>query len=82
MQTKSNMDRNTANLEVRSLDSGELPALLRVDDLAKLLNCSARSVYRLADTGGIPLPVRIGGMIRWPRNAIEEWIAQGCPENP
>ncbi len=58
------------------------PLMLTASGVAKLLNCSTRSVYRLADTGGIPMPVRIGGMIRWSRNTIEQWIAQGCPESP
>ena len=35
--------------------------------------------YRLADSGRIPPPVRIGGLVRWPRAALEQWIKEGCP---
>jgi len=55
-------------------------ALLTVRDVARLLNCSPRSVYRLTDSGGMPRPVKLGGLIRWPRQVIETWIAMGCPK--
>src|SRR5262249_57632003 len=52
--------------------------LLDVRAVAALLGCSARHVYRLADAGQMPAPVRLGTLVRWPRQAIEEWIAGGC----
>ena len=56
------------------------PAMLTVNDLAEMLNCSARTVYRLTDSGRIPRPVKLGGLVRWPRKKIEHWIAAGCPK--
>ena len=53
--------------------------MLTVDGVAKMLACSPRSIYRLADAGRIPPPVRIGGLVRWPRTMLEQWIADGCP---
>ena len=53
--------------------------MLTVDGVAKMLACSPRSIYRLADAGRIPPPVRIGGLVRWPRVSLEQWIAEGCP---
>ena len=53
--------------------------MLTVTDVAAMLACSPRSVYRLADAGRIPPPVRIGGLVRWPWAALEKWIAEGCP---
>ena len=53
--------------------------MLTATGVAKMLACSARSVYRLADAGRIPPPVRIGGLVRWPRAALEKWISDGCP---
>ena len=53
--------------------------MLTVDGVAKMLACSPRSIYRLADAGRIPPPVRIGGLVRWPRAALEQWIAESCP---
>ena len=55
------------------------PTMLTVTGVAKMLACSPRSIYRLADAGRIPPPVRIGGLVRWPRAALEKWIAEGCP---
>ena len=55
------------------------PALLTVNDVAWLLNCSARTVYRLADSGRIPPPVRLGRLVRWSRRTLEVWLAEGCP---
>jgi excisionase family DNA binding protein len=57
----------------------ELPAMLSVDDVGALLACSARHVYRLADMGRMPGPVKLGALVRWSRTAILDWIAQGCP---
>ena len=55
------------------------PAMLNVGDVATLLRCSRRHVYRLVDAGRMPAPVKIGALIRWSRASIEEWIAAGCP---
>lgn len=67
--------------QLRTL-AAPLPAqalMLTVHDAAALLACSPRTVYRLVDTGRIPRPIRLGGMIRWPREPFERWIADGCP---
>lgn len=53
--------------------------LLTAPGVAAMLACSPRTVYRLVDAGRIPDPVRIGGMVRWPRASLEQWIANGCP---
>lgn len=54
-------------------------AMLTADEIARVVNCSPRTVHRLADDGVIPQPVRIGGMLRWRRPDIEGWIERGCP---
>ena len=53
-------------------------ALLDVRSVARLLGCSSRHVYRLADGGKMPPPVRLGALVRWPRQSVEAWIAGGC----
>lgn len=58
---------------------GVLPAMLTIDQVARLLNCSTRTVYRLNDAGQMPRPVRLGALVRWNRSEIEQWIADGCP---
>jgi excisionase family DNA binding protein len=60
-------------------DGSLQPELLDVNDVARLLNCSPRTVCRLADAGRIPRPVKLGRLSRWPSQAIEQWIADGCP---
>ncbi len=53
--------------------------MLDVDTLAELLGVSSRHVRRLVDAGKCPPPVRLGKCVRWPRPAVERWIADGCP---
>ncbi|MFO8007034.1 MAG: helix-turn-helix domain-containing protein [Candidatus Brocadiia bacterium] len=57
----------------------ERAAMMTVQDVAEALQCSARTVYRLADSGRMPRPVKLGALVRWPRQVIEQWIADGCP---
>jgi excisionase family DNA binding protein len=52
--------------------------LLDVRAVAQLLGCSPRHVYRLADRGAMPPPVKVGALVRWSRKAIEDWISTGC----
>jgi excisionase family DNA binding protein len=54
------------------------PALLDVQAVARLLNCSKRHIYRMSDAGRMPTPVRIGSLVRWRRGDIESWLAGGC----
>ncbi len=54
------------------------PALVDVQAVALMLNCSSRHVYRLSDAGRIPAPVRLGALVRWSRQEVEAWIAGGC----
>jgi prophage regulatory protein len=53
--------------------------LLKVGDVATLAQISTRSVWRLRDAGKIPMPVRVGGQVRWRFSDITQWIAEGCP---
>lgn len=54
--------------------------LLTVNEVARLLNLSIRSVWRLRSAGRIPQPVTIGGSIRWKEEDLRKWIAEGCRE--
>jgi predicted DNA-binding transcriptional regulator AlpA len=60
-------------------------ALLDVQAVAGMLGCSPRHVYRMADRGAMPRPVRLGSLIRWRRSTgdamtgVEDWIAAACP---
>ena len=66
-------------IDGREAGPGKLPAMLRVHDVARMLCCSVRTVYRLNDSGRMPRPIKLGVLVRWPREGIEAWIAEGCP---
>jgi excisionase family DNA binding protein len=46
-------------------------------ELAGLLGCSVRHVWRMCGTGQLPAPVRIGRLVRWSKQVIEGWLATG-----
>lgn len=50
------------------------PALLDAAGVARLLAISPRSVWRMADAGDLPPPIRIGRLCRWSRSAVVAWI--------
>jgi excisionase family DNA binding protein len=50
-----------------------------MDDVANLLQISARQVATLRDAGEMPPPIYIGRLVRWPKSRIDAWIEQGCP---
>lgn len=58
----------------RTLD----PLLIDRAGVAALLGCSERHVYRLLTDGLMPRPVRVGSLVRWRRDELEEWVAHGC----
>ena len=54
--------------------------LLSYQQIATMLSCSVSQVFSLREKGRLPIkPIRIGGMVRYPRAAVERWIEQGCP---
>ena len=66
---------------IGELGRGKQPAsaLLDVAQVAKLLSCRTRHVYRLTDSGKLPRPVKLGALVRWNRAALEAWLDAGCP---
>jgi len=76
--------RNARNSESKTEETppagtGKPPVFLTADEVAAVLKCSARAVYRMADTGKILQPCRLGGLLRWNAAAFDAWIASGCP---
>lgn len=53
--------------------------LLNVKQVARLLGCSERQVYRLADAGRMPRPQKLARSNRWDRRTLERWIDEGMP---
>lgn len=54
-------------------------ALITAVELAMLLNVSTRTVWRMRSSGQLPLPLQLGGAIRWRLEVIQKWIDEGCP---
>lgn len=50
-----------------------------VDDVAALLRCSRRHIFRLIRSGRMPEPIRVGALLRWLPSVLNSWIASGCP---
>ena len=46
-------------------------------EAARLLGCSPRTIYRLADAGHSPWGVKLGYLRRWDILQLEEFIAAG-----
>ena len=54
-------------------------ALMDVRQVSTLLGVSSRHVYRMADMGKMPAPLKLGACVRWSRAALSGWISRGCP---
>jgi excisionase family DNA binding protein len=55
------------------------PILISAEELAKLMQVSERTLWRLLSAGKVPQPVRIGRNTRWRYAEVREWIEKGCP---
>ena len=49
------------------------------DEVASVLGISRAHVWKLASSGRLPKPIRLGRAVRWPRKDLEEWLAAGAP---
>jgi hypothetical protein len=43
----------------------------------KMLDCSPRHIFRLAALDRMPVPVRVGTLVRWRRTNLDSWFAAG-----
>ena len=84
-QASNDVARGFADASEPRVGGGEIDGmpseakLVDANTIAKMLGVSARMVWRLRDSGGIPKPVIIGRLVRWRSEEIEEWIQAGCP---
>lgn len=58
-----------------ALEQKNPPPTLDVQAMARLLGCTERTIWRHEGKGLIPEARRIGGVVRWDRAEIEEWLA-------
>ena len=59
-----------------------ISVLLNAEELAKFLEVSTRTLWRLKSPAAIPQPVKFCGNIRWRASDIQTWLDDGCPETP
>ena len=52
--------------------------LINAKAVAKLLNCSARQVWKLLAGGRLPAAVRLGRSVKWRESDVQRFIAVGC----
>lgn len=55
------------------------PPVIRMAELASMLDMSDRAIRKQVAEGRIPAPAKFGSAHRWPRVMIEKWIADGMP---
>jgi excisionase family DNA binding protein len=78
--TPTDLDEMIARLRSTvKLPASLAAAMLDVQDVADLLKCSRRHIYRLSDAGRMPAPLKLGTLVRWDRDTLIRWIADGCP---
>lgn len=53
--------------------------LICADELAKMLQVSTRTLWRLLSSGQLIQPIKLGGSTRWRLDEVRRWIDQGCP---
>ncbi|MFH1023506.1 MAG: helix-turn-helix domain-containing protein [Planctomycetota bacterium] len=56
-----------------------ISTLISDEELAAMLGCGRSTLWRLVSAGKAPTPVHLGGLTRWRRAEIEDWILSGCP---
>jgi predicted DNA-binding transcriptional regulator AlpA len=60
------------------VDESLNPLLITAAEVARMLQISTRTVWRLRSGGELPEPVRFAGTVRWRLAQIKKWIADGC----
>ncbi|NOT01824.1 MAG: helix-turn-helix domain-containing protein [Phycisphaerales bacterium] len=70
-------DGRTVNLDPRPNIAAEMLDVRAVSTI--LGGCSIRHIHRMADSGKMPRPVKLGALVRWRRIDLEQWIAARCP---
>ena len=55
------------------------PLLLTAPEAAGMLGIGKSTFYRLHSSGRVPMPVRLGGAVRWRAGELTDWVAAGCP---
>jgi predicted DNA-binding transcriptional regulator AlpA len=52
----------------------ELSAMMTLEDAAKWGRCTEQHIRNLIKRGQFPRPIYLGGLARWPRAELAEWL--------
>lgn len=75
MQANTNELHNQAEpAQTSNNDAASLPAVLTVEETARFLRIGRSVAYELVRTGVIP-SIRLGKLIRIPRDTLLNWLA-------
>ena len=53
--------------------------LIPAEKVAEMLGISKRTLWRLLSAEKLPEPIRLGSVVRWNKEEIEQWVGDGCP---
>ncbi len=67
-------------MSMSETDSVTEPLLISAKDVARMLNVSLRTLWRLRSAGDVPAPLTIGATVRWRVDELRKFIAEGCPK--
>ncbi len=56
------------------------PLLLNAEQTAELLGISRSKLYALHSAGQLPLPLALGGCVRWDRAELRAWLSARNPQ--
>lgn len=60
----------------------QVPRMIDVTQVARILDVSTRTVWRLVSSGDLPQPIRFGRNVRWRVSDIEQWIVKRLDAQP
>ena len=66
------------NRSVQTVLHDIFPELLSTAEAARLCGMGERTLWRHSRSGLAPKPVKIGGLVRYRRQELLEWIENGC----
>jgi len=77
--TSQGVEDSRPNMDVGGQSRNVCPYLINAADAAEFLGVSKAQFYRKHKAGLIPLPLRLGGSVRWRVNELKAWVDAGMP---
>lgn len=74
------MTRISPSSSSRGLQPDAEVVLVDISVISDLMSVSTRHVERLAASGRMPAPVRLGRARRWHLKEIRDWLSAGAPD--